>query len=195
MLSFLPLLSSSFSFAMYFLLLPLFPKYLLPMPLSGYHLLQGALCPTAFYLNLLMKSYPAPECFLPNSTSISTPGPGSLSRRKPCVCHLWHLQYLTSVQFSSVTKSCRTRCDHMNRSTPGLPVHHQLPKSTQIHVHRVGDAIQSSHPLSAPSPPALNLSQHLGLFKWVSSLHQVAKVLEFQLQHQSFQWTLRTDLL
>ena len=83
----------------------------------------------------------------------------------------------------------------MNRSTPGLPVHHQLLESTQTHVHWVGDAIQSSHLLSSPSPPALNLSQHQGLLKWVSSSHQVAKILEFQLQHQSFQWTPRTDLL
>ena len=74
----------------------------------------------------------------------------------------------------------------MDCSTPGLPVHHQLPESTQTHVHWFGDAIQPSHPLSSPSPPALNLSQHQGLFKWVSSSHQVAKVLEFQLQHQSF---------
>ena len=80
-------------------------------------------------------------------------------------------------------------CDPMDCSTPGLPVHHQLLELAQTHVHRVGDAIQPSHPLSSPSPPALNLSQHQGLFKWVSSLHQVAKVLEFQLQHQSFQWT------
>ena len=97
-------------------------------------------------------------------------------------------------QFSSVTQSCPTLCDPMNRSMPGLPVHHQLPGFTQTHVHCVGDAIQPSHPLSSPSPPALNLSQHQGLFKWVSSPHQVAKVLEFQLQHQSFQWTPRTDL-
>ena len=75
------------------------------------------------------------------------------------------------------------------------PVHHQLPEFTQIHVHWVGDAIQPSHPLLSRSPPALNLSQHQGLFKWVSSSHQVAKILEFQLQHQSFQWTPRTDLL
>ena len=73
----------------------------------------------------------------------------------------------------------------MNRSTPGFPVHHQLPESTQTNVHWVGDAILPSHPLSSPSPYALNLSQNQGLFKWVSSLHQVAKVLEFQLQHQS----------
>ena len=83
----------------------------------------------------------------------------------------------------------------MDCSTPGLPVHHQLPELTQTHVCWVSDAIQPSHPLSSPSPPALSLSQHQYLFKWVSSLHQVAKVLEFQLQHQSFQWTPRTHLL
>ena len=99
------------------------------------------------------------------------------------------------VQFSSATQLCPTLCDPMNHSTPGLPVHHQMPESTQTHVHWVGNAIQPSHPLSSPSPPALNFSEHQGLFKWVSSSHQVAKVLEFQLQHQSFQWTPRTDLL
>ena len=103
--------------------------------------------------------------------------------------------FTTSVQFSSVTQSCPTLCDPMNRSTPRLPVHHQLPESTQTHVHCVSDAIQPSHPLSSPSPPALNLSQYHGLFKWVSSPHQVAKVLEFQLQHRSFQWTPRAYLL
>ena len=77
----------------------------------------------------------------------------------------------------------------MNRSTPGLLVHHQLPEFTQTHVHQVSDAIQPSHPLSSPSFPALNLSQHQGLFQWISSSHQVAKILEFQLQHQSFQRT------
>ena len=87
----------------------------------------------------------------------------------------------SSVQFSSVTQSCPALCDLMNRSMPGLPVHHQLPEFTQTHVHRVVDAIQPSHPLSSPSPPAPNLSQHQGLFKWVNSLHEVAKVLEFQL--------------
>ena len=91
--------------------------------------------------------------------------------------------------FSSVTQSCLTLCDPTNRSMPGFPVHHQLPESTKTHVHQVGDAIQSSHPLPSPSPPAFNLSQHQGLFKWVNSSHEVAKVLEFQLQHQSFQWT------
>ena len=116
---------------------------------------------------------------------------GSLYLCLKCVVTLAHA---TCVQFSSVTQSCLTLCDSMNRSTPGLPDHHQLSESTQTHVHWVGDAIQPSHPLSSPSP-ALNLSQHQGLFQWVSSLHEVAKVLEFQLQHQSFQWTSRTDLL
>ena len=97
--------------------------------------------------------------------------------------------------FSSVAWSCTTLCNPMNRITLGLPVHHQLPEFTQTHVPWVGDAIQPSHPLSSPSPPALNLSQHQGPFKRVSSPHQVARVLEFQLQHQSFQWTPRTDLL
>ena len=83
----------------------------------------------------------------------------------------------------------------MNRSTPGLPVHHQLPESIQTHVHWVGDAIQPSHPLSSPSPPTFNLFQHQDLFQWVSSSHPVANVLEFQLQHQSFQWIFRTELL
>ena len=101
---------------------------------------------------------------------------------------------IVSVQFSSVTQSYLILCDSMNRSTPGLPVHHQLPESIQTNVHWVGDAIQPSHPLSSPSPPALNLSQHQCLSKWVSSSHQVAKVLEFQLLHQSFQWTPRTHL-
>ena len=98
-------------------------------------------------------------------------------------------------QFSSVTQLCPTLCDPMNRSTPGLPVHHQLPEFTQIHVHWVSDAIQPFHPLSSPSPPAPNPSQHQSLFQWVNSSHEVAKVLEFQPQDQSFQWTPRTDLL
>ena len=105
-----------------------------------------------------------------------------------------HFLY-ASVQFSSVTLLCPTLCNPMNHSMPGLPVHHQLPEFTQTHVHRVGDAIQPSHPLSSPFPPAPNPSQHQSLFQWVNSLHEVAKVLEFQLQHQSFQWTPRTDLL
>ena len=101
----------------------------------------------------------------------------------------------SSVQFSSVAQSCPTLCHPMNHSTPGLPVHCQLQELTQTHVYRVGDAIQPSHPLSFPSPPAPNSSQHQGLFQWVNSSHEVAKVLEFQPQHQSFQWTPRTGLL
>ena len=92
----------------------------------------------------------------------------------------------SSGQFSSVAQSCPTLCDPMNRSMPGLPVHHQLPEFTQTHVHRVSDAIQSSHPLSSPSPPTFNLSQHRGIFQRAGSSYQVAKRLEFQLQHQSF---------
>ena len=103
--------------------------------------------------------------------------------------------YFILVQFSSVAQSCLTLCDPMNCSTPGLPVHHQLPQFIQTHVHWNSDAIQPSHPLSSPSPPAFNLSQHQGLLKWVSSSHQVAKGLEFQLQHQSFQWIFRASFL
>ena len=108
-------------------------------------------------------------------------------------CWNWHVlayasllvsilsQFWVSVQFSSVTQLCPSLCDPMNRSTPGLPVHHQLPEFTQTHIHRVSDAIQPSHPLSSPSPPDPNPSQHQSLFQWVNSSHEVAKVLEFQL--------------
>ena len=99
------------------------------------------------------------------------------------------------VPFNSVTHSCPTLCDTMEGSMSGVPDHHQLLEFTQLMSSLVNDAIQTSHPLSSPSPPAFYLSQHQGLFQWVSCLHQVAKVLEFQLQHQSFQWTPRTDLL
>ena len=89
--------------------------------------------------------------------------------------------HLSSVQFSSVAQSCPTLCDPMNRSMPGLPVHHQLPEFTQTHIHRVSDAIQPTHPGSSPSPPAPNPSQHQSLFQWINSSHEVARVLEFQL--------------
>ena len=97
--------------------------------------------------------------------------------------------------FSSVTQSCSTLCEPKNRSMPGLPVYHQLPEFTQTHIHRVSDAIQPSHSLSSPSPPAPNPSQHQSLFQWVNSSHEVAKVLEFQLYHHSFQRNPRADLL
>ena len=84
----------------------------------------------------------------------------------------------TNSVFSSVTQLCPTLCNPMNPSTPGLPVHHQLPEFTQTHFHRVGDAIQPSHPLSSPCPPAPNPSQHQSLFQWVNFLRVVAKVLE-----------------
>ena len=99
------------------------------------------------------------------------------------------------IQFSSVAQSCLTLCDPMDDSAPGFLVHHQLPQLAQTHVHQVNDAIQPSHPLSSPFLPAFNLSQHQGLFQWVSSSHQMTKVLELQLQHQFFQWIFRTDFL
>ena len=105
---------------------------------------------------------------------------------------------LAPLQFSSVAQLCPTLCNPMNCSMPSLPVHHQHPESIQTHVHRVSDAIQPSHPLSSPSPPALNPSQHQGLFQWVSSLHQVTKVFEFQVNRiialqycVSFRWTAK----
>ena len=91
--------------------------------------------------------------------------------------HDW-VTFTHFTQFSSVAQSCPTLCNSMNCSTPGLPVHHQLPEFTQTHVHRVSDAIQPSHPLSPPSPPAPNPSQHHSIFQWVKSWHEVAKVLD-----------------
>ena len=106
---------------------------------------------------------------------------------------LVHVEYWP-FSFSSVTQSCPTLCDPMNRSMPGLPVHHQLPEFTQTHIHQVSDAIQPSHPLPFPSPPAPNPSQRQSLFQWVTSSHEVAKVLEFQLQHHSLQRNPRANL-
>ena len=97
--------------------------------------------------------------------------------RHDMVCPIWY----ASVQFSLVAQSCPTLCDPMNCSTPGLPVHHQLPEFTQTQVHQVSDPIQPSHPLLSPSPPASNPSQHQSLFQWVNSSHEVTKVWEFQL--------------
>ena len=114
--------------------------------------------------------------------------PGTLPPHFP---HMGILSLLSSVQSLSRVWLFGTPKDC---SKPGFPVHHKLPELTQTHVQWVSDAIQSSHPLLSPSP-MLNLSQHWGLFQWLSYSHQVAKVLEFQLQHQSFQWILRTDFL
>ena len=108
---------------------------------------------------------------------------------------LFQVAHWSDTQLSSVAQLCPTLCNPMDCSMPSFPVHHQLLELVQTHVHWVGDAIQPSHPLSSPSPPTFNLSQHQGLFQWVSSSHQVAKVLEFQLQHQSFQWIVRSDFL
>ena len=115
---------------------------------------------------------------------------------------LWRVFSNTTVQkhqinyqFSSVAQMCPTLCNSMDCSMPGFPVHHQLPELAQTHVYRVGDAIQPSLPLLSPSP-AFYLSQHQGFFsQWVSSSHQVAKILELQLQHQSFQGIFKTDFL
>ena len=162
-------------------------------------------CPQAPALTAA-PSHPGFLCFKLSCSSLRPLHSCSVAKSCPAPCNtrdcnmpgvsvLHHLPEFASVQFSSVAQSCPTLCNPMDCSTPGLPVHHQLPESTQTHIHWVGDVISPSHPLSSPFPPALNLSQCQGLFQWVNSSHQVAKVLEFQLQHQSLQWTLRTDLL
>ena len=131
-----------------------------------------------------------------SSKSFPNPGIESTSPVSPAL-HMDSLplshwgKYILNNQFSSVTRSCPT--DSMDCSMAGFLVHHQLPELAQTHVHQVDDTIQPSHPLSSPSPPAFNLSQHQGLFQGVSSSHQVAKVLELQLQHQSFQWIFSAD--
>ena len=111
-----------------------------------------------------------------------------LTIHEPILFRFW-LQYSSVQSLSHVWL-----CDPMDCSTSGFPVQHQLLEFTQTHVHRVNDAIQPPHPLLSPSP-AFNLSQHQGPFKWVSSSRQVAKVLEFQPQHQSFQWIFRTNFI
>ena len=125
----------------------------------------------------------AHQASLSITNSQSLPKLMSIESRMPSnhliLCHPLLLQPSIFPSISSVTQSCPTLCDPMNPSTPGLPVHHKLPEFTQTHIHWVQDAIQPSHPLSSPSPPAFNLTQHWGLFKWVSSSHRVAKVLDF----------------
>ena len=106
-----------------------------------------------------------------------------------------HFPHPSNEGVYSVTKLCLTLWDPMDCSIPGLHVLHYLPEFAEIHVHWVCDAVKPSHPLPPFSPSAFSLSQHQGLFQWVSSLHQVAKVLELPLQHQSFQWIFRVDFL
>ena len=118
---------------------------------------------------------------IPEWVAISSSRQCSSPRDQTCISCIAGRFFIKIVQFSSVAQSCPTLCNPINRSTPGLPVHHQLPEFTQTHVHRVSDAIQPSHPLLSPSPPAPNPSQHQSLFQLVNSSHEVAKVLEFQL--------------
>ena len=152
-------------------------------------------CPLSLWCHLTISSFAAPVSFC--LQSFPAPGPFPVSQlfasggQSTGIQHQ-SFQWIFRIQF---TCSVMSLCDPMDCHTPGFPVHHQLPEFTQTHGHRVGDVIQPSHPLSSPSPPAFNLSQHPGLFQWVSSSHQVAKVLKFQLQHQSFQCIFRTDFL
>ena len=156
----------------------------------------------------LPMGFPRQECWsgLPFPSPGDLPDPGIKPSSPTLACRFFTTKppekalirtlFIYMHHFSSITQSCPTVCDPMSCSMPDLPVNHQLLEFTQTRVHWVSDAIQPSHhPLSSPSPPALNLSQHQCLFKWVSSSRQVAKLLECQLQHQSFQWTPRTALL
>ena len=145
----------------------------LPFPFSGYLPHPG-----------IEPMSPAPPALAGEYFTTMPPG-------KPPLYSLIAYEYYN--QFNSVVQSCLTLCDPMDCSTPVFPVHYQLPELVQTHVYQVGDAIQPSHPLSSPFPLAFNLFQHQGLLQRVSSLHQVAKVLEFQLQ--SFQWIFRVDFL
>ena len=131
-----------------------------------------------------------PELRVPGNRQVKTETTITTQR-----CLLKASCFSSSFHFSSVAQWCQTRCDPMDCTTTGLTVYHQLLELTQTHVHQLSDAIQPFHPLSSASPPTFNLSQHKGFYKWVSSSHPVAKVLKFQLKHQSFQWIFRTDLL
>ena len=152
-----------------------------PLPHPGSHTVTGS-CISAQvppFTGLLIGG-PWPRPLLMVSSRPSLGGP-------------W--KHILTLQFSSVSQSCPTHYDPMICSTPGFSVDHQLLELAQTHVHRVSDPIQPSHALSSPSSPAFNLSHHQGLFKWVSSLHQVARVLELQLQHQSSQWIFKIYFL
>ena len=122
------------------------------------------------------------ELWRESSFTLQRPGTLQALCRFSVYLPLQGLQQISTGCCRSVAKSCPTLCDPMDCTTQGFPVLHHLPEFLQTHVHQVSDAIQPSHPLSSPSPSAFNVSQHQGLFQWVSSLHQVAKVLE--LQHQ-----------
>ena len=155
----------------------------------GYHFIYGNVnCHVTLYIHLTLSSP------LPMSTSVLYIGFSIAALQINSSVHLLDFRYMHSVQFSSVAQSCPTISDPMDCSTAGFPVYCQLPEFTQTHIPWLSDAIQPSHPLSSLSP-AFNLPQQQGLFKWVSFSHQVAKVLEFQLQHQSFQWVFKTDFL
>ena len=134
------------------------------------------------------KFFGAQLCLWSNS-HIHTTGKTIALTRQTFVGKVMSLLFniLSAAVAAKSLQSCPTLCNHMDCNMQGLPVHHQLPELAKIHVHRVSDAIQLSHPLLSPSPPTFNLSQHQGLFKRVSSSHQVAKILEFQPYHQSFQ--------
>ena len=163
------------------------------------------LCITDFVLCFTLRSlFLTVSCHCDLVSVICTSESSSLSEQTCCLVNeekRWTEGWMNgywmddACQFSSVAQSCPTPWDPMDCSTSGLPVHNQLPEFTQTHVHWVSDAIQPSHPLLSPSPPTFNFSQHQGLFKWISTLHQVAKVLAFQLQHQSFLWIFKTDFL
>ena len=137
-------------------------------------------CPSSQWCHPAISSSVIPISFCPQSFPASGTFPMSQLFVPGAKVLEFQLQH-QSFQFSSVARRCLTLCDPMNRSTLGLPVHHQLPEFTETHVHRVSDAIQPSHPLSSPSPPAPNPSQHQNLFQWVNTSQEVAKVLEFQL--------------
>ena len=134
------------------------------------------------YFQLLIEIWFLSPTFLKFDPSSSTATPGLGLIFSP-----------GTLLYCSVTQSCLTPGNPMDCSTPGFPVLHYFLEFAQTHVHGVGDATQSLHPLSSPSPLALSLSQHQNLFQWVSSSHQVAKILEFQLQHQCFKWIFKTD--
>ena len=142
--------------------------------------MSDSFCPCGLYPTRLLCPWDFPG---------KNPGVGChfILQGSSCICLLFFpsskirkIIHFPSVQFSSVAQSCPTLCESMNRSTPGLPVHHQLLEFTQTHVHCVGDAIQPSHLLLSPSPPTFNLSQYQGLFQWAGSSPQVAKVPELQ---------------